>query len=534
MLYNYFENSDGVHMYNCEADGKDIIDKTVGRKRMTKSGKTILIVLISLAVVAAGLLTFYFIDSAQKQEEEAERQTQVLSAITDSSAMHPGITIDGIDVGGMSIEQAQEALEARKAELLNAATLTVTYDGNSFPLDSNYLEITYDYASAIEQAMGTARTGDYATLTAEVQQIESQGLDFEVPYTITATNVSEFANSISASVDVPAVDAQIEMSDEGDNGFIITQSSPGLVTDSAALATLIDTALASGDYATPIQLPVTESMPAVSTEDLSANLVLRAEAESSFADSPYNRDTRVENVKMAADFVNGTIIMPGEEFSTNDVLGDRTYELGWQPAPAYTGGTTEDQAGGGVCQVSSTLYNAVVKPDLEIVYRRNHSMTVGYVPRGLDATINTGTIDFLWKNNTEHPILVIAYTTSDQDMVVEIYGEDLANEEYDEIRLSSEKVSDIAPDGDWEITVDNTKPAGYEEVVIERRDGMLYQSYKHYYLDGEEVRVEELAESQYRAYNGEKIVGPSVPTYNNSGVIPGGSGGGAVPGIVTP
>ncbi len=97
-------------------------------------------------------------------------------------------------------------------------------------------------------------------------------------------------------------------------------------------------------------------------------------------------------------------------------------------------------------------------------------------------------------------------------MVVEVYGQPMANDEYDEIKLTSEFIKTVSPSGEMEVTVDETKPVGYEEVVVSRRDGAVYQSYKHYYKDGELVKTEDLATSNYRAYAGEMIVGPEAPT----------------------
>ena len=205
--------------------------------------------------------------------------------------------------------------------------------------------------------------------------------------------------------------------------------------------------------------------------------------------------------------MNATVLAPGEVFSTNECLGDRTYANGWEPAPAIVGGTTEDQAGGGVCQVSTTLYNAVVKADLEIVYRRGHSGTVGYIPRGLDATINTGTIDFQFKNNTSSEILLISYL-KDKNVCIDVYGEAFATDEYDEIKLTSKQIKTISPPGKMKETVDKSKKPGYREVVIKRKSGSMWQSYKHYYKDGQLVKTEELDTTTYRAYAGEVIVGP--------------------------
>jgi len=132
---------------------------------------------------------------------------------------------------------------------------------------------------------------------------------------------------------------------------------------------------------------------------------------------------RLNNVQVAAKAMDGTILMPGEVFSYNDTLGPRTTANGYLPAPAYIGGKTVDDVGGGICQNSSTLYLAALRANLEIVERTNHMYTVGYVPDGLDATVAYNAIDFKFRNSTDYPIRVEA-RVSGRTMIVKLHGTD--------------------------------------------------------------------------------------------------------------
>jgi len=132
---------------------------------------------------------------------------------------------------------------------------------------------------------------------------------------------------------------------------------------------------------------------------------------------------RLNNVQVAAKAMDGTILMPGEVFSYNNTLGARTTVNGYLPAPAYIGGKTVDDVGGGICQNSSTLYMAVLRANLEIVERKNHMYTVGYVPDGLDATVAYNAIDFRFRNSTDYPIRVEA-KVSGRTMLVKLHGTD--------------------------------------------------------------------------------------------------------------
>jgi vancomycin resistance protein YoaR len=133
-----------------------------------------------------------------------------------------------------------------------------------------------------------------------------------------------------------------------------------------------------------------------------------------------NRNT---NLRILCEALNGKIIQPGEEFSYNECLGERTEEKGYKPAPAYSGSRLVDSVGGGVCQGSSTLYNCVLLADLEVVTRLCHGATVSYLPIGLDAAVNWGTTDFVFRNNWNFPVKIEA-EVSDGYVKMKILGTD--------------------------------------------------------------------------------------------------------------
>lgn len=136
-----------------------------------------------------------------------------------------------------------------------------------------------------------------------------------------------------------------------------------------------------------------------------------------------NDSNRNTNLKLACKAINGKLIRPGETFSYNATLGQRTEAKGYKPAGAYIAGKTVDTVGGGICQVSSTLYYACLKADLEIVERYAHGYTVSYMPYGMDATVSWGTLDFKFKNNTDYPIRIEASVSGGQ-VHVKLIGTD--------------------------------------------------------------------------------------------------------------
>lgn len=475
--------------------------------------------MILLAVAIAALAAYIFIiEPAIVSAGAADEPETALSANTTFAS---GISVDGIALGGKTYSEAYAALAERERELTAEVHFILSTANSTYTLTHADVAIAFNTDELLREAIQLGNTGTKAEREAEQEALLQSPRTFTFTCTIDFTPAKPIMQALAADIAKEPVDAAVEMDMAVDGFFRYTDAVPGETLDEEALLARLNE-MAENRVFGMVDLPILYTDAAITVDMLKETLTLRDRAETSFAKSPYNRDDRVYNVKKAAAFVNGTVLKPGDIFSTNDTLGPRTYELGWKPAPAYVSGTTEDQAGGGVCQVSSTLYAAVVKADLEIVYRRNHSSSVGYIAKGLDATINTGTIDFQFKNNTNSDIYIFAYTVDKSDGVipegkddktvhVEIYGEPFGDA-YDTITLSAEKIETLAPSGEKEIIVDTTVAPDYYKEEVERRSGSVYQSYKHYYKDGVEIKKEPLAKSTYKAYAGKVVVGTGYYT----------------------
>lgn len=475
-----------------------MLKKTYKRRRKFWLASAVVAV-VALAVF--GVIIFSHTTLTAQQWEELYQQ----------GTYHEGIRIDGIDVGGMSLTQAGQAVRQNMQQRLNAVCVTIDNNGRQYVLTRDDFATADNLDEVLKSAFEVAREGSRADINRQLSEIQKNGFDFTTDYTVNPEPAKRRISAIATQIDVPARDATVQINkDDRDNRFSYTDEKSGCMVDQDALYDAVAEQVKLREYGT-VDMPFVEVPAAVTKAELEQNTVLRATASTSFGHSPYNRESRVNNIKKAVGLINGYVLAPGEGVSTNTVLGPRTYELGWEPAAAVVRGGSEDQAGGGVCQVSTTMYVAVLKADLGIVHRQGHSIKLGYVDGGLDATINTGTIDFIYKNNTDHDVYIFCWVNSSKQTVnFEIYGAPLSDE-YDEIRLTSECLETLQPDGEMIITLDDTKAPGYEEEVIKRRKGYIFASYKHYYKDGEEIKEPELIDkTKYKAYTGEKIVGPPV------------------------
>lgn len=212
-----------------------------------------------------------------------------------------------------------------------------------------------------------------------------------------------------------------------------------------------------------------------------------------YASSNYNRST---NISLAASAVNGTVLMPGETFSYNGTLGQRTTAKGYREAGAYVNGQVSTEVGGGICQVSSTLYNAALLCNLEIVARTNHSFEPSYVPAGQDATVSWKSPDFQFKNNREYPIKLVASAGGGRVTFI-IYGVK-SNNDY-EVKIQSSKTGSIPFSTQY--VNDDSLPVGTTKVTQSGSNGCRSVTYKILYKNGQEVSRTLINSDTYNPHN---------------------------------
>ena len=220
---------------------------------------------------------------------------------------------------------------------------------------------------------------------------------------------------------------------------------------------------------------------------------------SDFSSSTANR---AHNVTLASNSINSKTLMPGEIFSYTEAIGNPSLANGYKMASVFENGKTTEGVGGGVCQVSSTLYGSVLYADLEIVERKNHSLTVSYVPKGQDATFAYGLIDFRFKNDTEYPIKINS-TVNGRKLTVSILGTDV--EPGKEVKINNVHVSTVAPSEN--VTEDPTLPQGTKKITSSGKNGYIYDTYKVIYKNGVQVSNKKISRSVYKSTPAEVLVG---------------------------
>lgn len=299
-------------------------------------------------------------------------------------------------------------------------------------------------------------------------------------------NVDDIYNQICTE----PVDAKGELKD---NNVSVIPHSNGRTIDKAELVSIINELEKNPD--TKKVLPVKFVEPKITTSTYKANLFkdTLSTFRTKFSVSGTNNANRGVNIRLASTKINGTILLPGEIFSFNDVVGPRTAEKGYKVAHAYQNGKVINDIGGGICQVSTTLYNSVLKADLETVVRRNHMFTVAYVPFGQDAAVSYGSTDFQFKNNTSMPIKILAEVTSDNNIVFSIVGTNENPNKTIEIR-NVQISSTPAP---VKYINDPSMEEGKEVVLEKGMTGYVVDTYKIVKINGEVVSNTKIHRSTY-------------------------------------
>lgn len=378
-----------------------------------------------------------------------------------------GISIKGIDVSGLSKIQAKEKLESYIQENLPENILLKHNDfETSIPISS--IEVNFDIDGAIDQALQIGKSGNMLQNSFETLKTMLYHVDIEPTFSMNEQLLIDALNDISTKLPDTVIESSYYIEN---NNLILTSGKEGNVVNINQMVSYIKNGIMNLtlknrtlDIATSIKQPSKINIEkiyeevhkeakdayytqnpfsvypsengidfAISLEE--ATQMLEEEKEeytiplkilypkvttnmigteafpdllSSFSTNYNARDTdRTTNLKLAANKINGSVLMPGETFSYNQVVGARTIAAGYKEAPIYVQGQVVDGLGGGICQITSTLYNAVLYANLEIVERSNHQFVPSYVTASRDATVVYGSIDFKFKNNRNYPIKLI-------------------------------------------------------------------------------------------------------------------------------
>lgn len=314
--------------------------------------------------------------------------------------------ISGLDVGELSPEEAENHLVTHYLNDILKQELSVSFTENVFKISLSDLFETSNLSDIIQDAFNT--TNELSIIEKFRLLLDETSKDYKIALDFNDSAINLFIQEIATAMNEQASNAIVDITPTGD--IYVIPDSVGFAVDQTALKEAIYTALTHlNDFnidSTQISSVIT---PKITEEDVSAIDTLVSSSSTLYSGST----GKATNINLGASHLDGTLIMPGETFSFNTLIGDTTLEKGYVDGPTIINGQLASSIGGGICQVSSTLYNAVLGLGLNSVQRQPHSKPVTYLPLGLDASISWDTLDYQFKNTLEYPIYIQAYTTQD-------------------------------------------------------------------------------------------------------------------------
>lgn len=460
--------------------------------------KKLIIGIVVILVLISGITFGYVINVKNEVDSWADK-------------IYPGVQAYGIDLGGSTKEEAVNIINDQLISLIGDKVITITVGDKTFELKYSDINPSVSANETVEEAFDYGKDKKMF----EKKKIIENGVNYKVDTVLSydEEKVKEFANSINDQVKVDAIDAKISIS--GSN-ISITSEVIGKKLDVDDLCNKIKECIdPNPEKVETVTVDLQDYSPRITSADLNKITGIMSSYSSTFGTA----DTgRVENLRIASGYINGTLLMPGDEFSYNKTIGPTTPERGYKEANTYVGSKIVPGYGGGVCQVSSTLYRAVIQANIRSTERRNHSMTVGYAKPGLDATVAAGYIDYKFVNTYDFPIYIQGYLSGNQ-VVFNVWGNkeamggktyELVNEILETYTYGTEEVQDP------------TLPEGTRVVTSSGANGCKASGYLVTYENGVQVNKELISTDVYSTRNQVVSVGtkkvevPTPPSQNET------------------
>lgn len=448
--------------------------------------KALIVGILTVGIIAGGSVFAYGQYMINKMEEAVN-----------INEIYSGISVNGIDISGKTKEEALQQLQQEADNHISSQKITIQQEDRAWEIPFTELDVKYDIEASVEEAWQTGRTGELKDRYKIVTDVAQTKKDIPVSYTYDKQKVKEKLEAISTEFNVDAKDSTLTRKN---GAFQITDEQKGYALDIVQTLPKVEAMLEqnTGGVVEP-EISITE--PKVTRADNEKVTDLIGTYSTSYSANAAGRN---ENLRVGCVNIDGTVIAPGEVFSMNVGLGPQTYANGYKDAGVYVNGKVEQGVAGGVCQVTSTLYNAVILAELEIVERYPHSMTVGYVPLGRDAAVAGDYKDLKFRNDTEYPVYLEAYAR-DGKVVCNLYGHEIHDAGH---KVDFEMVFEgTIPKPAEKITKDSTKPEGYRQVTYTGKTGSKVSTYKIITENGKQISKEWFSTSTYRATADEVTVG---------------------------
>lgn len=472
-----------------------------------------LIVVCIVLLIAGG----FAVSSLYGRYPAFQEQVESLAGNT----FYSGVHVDGIHIGGMTMEEARAAVRRTNEAIDQQYALSVTIDGKTWRITQNELPLQRNTESVLEEAFSIGRQTPYAALQSgmtpfqyrsqAVREAGRSGAFLYTQVTYDKATVRELSDKLSGWVSAPARDATVIGFDFTGPSFQYQAEQPGTYLSSDEIYSAVTARMDARDYNGRVTLSTHPQQPTVTVAQLQQSFGLIA----SYSTDTLPDRNRNKNIELACNALNGTVLASDKVLSFNEITGRRTVDKGYLMAGAIAQGRSYEESGGGVCQVSSTLFNAAVLANMKIITSSPHAWPSAYVEPGRDATVDwqnfqslEESLDLKIRNTSPYPIYIRAYVNQTNTSriclcTVEIYGVALQ----DGVRIGmeteldgGEPIPSPTPKKPEYAPADEEHPAGTEEVIVKGREGYKYRTYRVYYQNDTEISRELIRSSYYKPY----------------------------------
>ena len=459
-------------------------------KRERKSGFVWFLSVSTLAVCLLLVCQFFF-----------------ASAVTADSKFYKNTKINGIDVGGMTMAEAENAVLTKMLENKGNVRINLSCGDKKWQLKGGDFEVANGLQKDIKTIASYGKTGNYFENLKKKKEIEKNGKNFNVSYASVLAGVEEKIEEVASEVEREQKEAQLVFAPNNENPFSVDAGQSAVIVLRDELRKRIDEALLNQNVV-DVEIPIVEIEAEFDEDELLKSVVKRSEFSTDYSKSTENRKN---NVRRALESFNGLVVESGQTVSFNEITGARTEENGYKNAHIIYNGVYVDGVGGGVCQASTTLYNALLLAGIKIDKVFHHSLPASYVPLSFDAMVSGGDCDLVFTNNLEKPIY-IKCSADNEKVTVEIFGQDMDGVKIERraelVKILPHNGDQILPDEKGEYANKILYKGEFYRVKWPK-EGYESKGYLRYYKDGEFVEEKEIRHDFYRPQDGIVMEGTS-------------------------
>lgn len=466
------------------------------KKRLFKNLASVLISTMILCM-ASGCGKKQEVDQvSEEKSKEIEAAALYYSSTPSDALIYENVSIDGINVGGKTVEEAKKSLDEKTASY-DAVKVILTSSYGDAETTTHDMGLAFNTSKSVEDAFGVGHSGSVLERYYEEKSLKDKPCEIITEKTIVKSNLEKvIKDQVNSKI---SSGKKANLIKNSDGTVKVLADSAGIVVDVDKTEENIVNAINLANQAGEIKVNIVINEGNLSEENkkLADIKDVLGTYQTYYG---FSAEGRKANIAHACEFIDGTVLFPGDKMSYYNTIGPVELYNGYSMAPVILDGEHVDGVGGGICQPSSTLYNAILLAELEVLQREYHGLPVSYVPLSQDATIAGGYLDLIFRNNLDYPIYIEA-TADGEYCTFTIYGKETRPSNRT-IKYEPTVLRTIAPGKD-KIKPDSSVPEGKEEIDSNGASGYECELWKYVYVDGELI---ESTKVNYSLYDSEPRV----------------------------